>query len=72
MSEPDSGNGWNEAQQLVMSRLNEHTRKLDAIEGHLTVIKVEIGILKTKSTIWGAVGGAIFGAIVAFASRFIK
>lgn len=68
----EDDNGWREAERLVMSRLNEHTRKLDIIDGHLTGIKVDIGILKAKAGMWGAIAGIIAGGVISLLARFGK
>ena len=52
-------NGWTEYQRLVMSTLELHEKKLEGITATLTDIKVEIGMLKVKSGVWGLVGGII-------------
>lgn len=65
------GNGWQEYQRLVLHELKAHTDTLSDFGKELTAVKVEIGMLKVKSGLWGLLGGAIPVAI-AFASRLLE
>lgn len=52
-------NGWNEYQRLVMDSIETHTEQLGKISETLTLIRIEIGMLKVKAGVWGLLGGAI-------------
>jgi len=52
-------NCWDRYQKLVLAKLEDHDRLLGTISSELTSIKVEIGQLKIKSGVWGAIGASI-------------
>ena len=56
-------NGWDEYQLLVLDRLNSHTEQLKIISSRMEDMRVEIALLKVRSSIWGAVAGAITVAL---------
>lgn len=53
------GNGWQEYQRLVLHELKEHTDSLSEFSKELNSVKVEIGMLKVKSGLWGLLGGFV-------------
>lgn len=57
------GNGWQEYQRLVLYELKAHTDTLAEFGKELTNVKVEIGMLKVKSGMWGLLGGMVPVAI---------
>ena len=56
---PNHTNGWTEYSKLVLSQLEEHGDVLKDINRELTNMRVEIGMLKVKSGVWGVIGGVI-------------
>ena len=51
----------------------ERTREnIEKISEDLSEIKTEIAILKTQSTIWGAIGGFVISTIVTIAASAIS
>jgi len=57
------GNGWQEYQRLVLHELREHTDTLAEFGRALNDVKIEIGMLKVKSGLWGLMGGFVPVAI---------
>lgn len=55
----DKNGGWERYQNLVIDKLDNHSKKFDEVENHLTKIQVEIATLKVKASLWGGVGGLI-------------
>jgi len=55
--------GWESYSRLVLTKLDEHEDVLKDISKELTNIRVDIGMLKVKSGLWGLVGGFIPVAI---------
>lgn len=52
-------NGWDRYQKLVLAKLEDHDKLLGNISSELTNIKVELGQLRVKAGVWGAIGAAI-------------
>lgn len=57
------GNGWQEYQRLVLHELKAHTDSLSEFSKELNTVKVELGMLKVKSGLWGLMGGFVPVAI---------
>ena len=55
----DNNDGWKNYQNLVIDKLDNHSKKFDEVEGHLTKIQVEIATLKVKASVWGGIAGLI-------------
>lgn len=55
--------GWESYSRLVLTKLDEHEDVLSDISKELTNIRVDIGMLKVKSGLWGLIGGFIPVAI---------
>jgi hypothetical protein len=53
------GNGWQEYQRLVLHELKAHTDSLAEFSKELNAVKIEIGMLKVKSGLWGLMGGFV-------------
>jgi len=51
--------GWDTYARLVLNKLEDHDNLLNEINKELTLIRVEISMLKVKSGVWGLVGGLI-------------
>lgn len=64
-------NGWNEYQLLVLDKLEGLQNKVDQQRNDITDLKVDIGQLKVKSGVWGAIAGFITVGIT-LAITFIK
>jgi len=56
---PDSDNGWNEYEKLVISQLHDCRSRLSNIERRLTHMEVGVGMLRVKAGAWGAMAGSI-------------
>ena len=54
---------WESYSRLVLTKLDEHEDVLQDISKELTNIRVDIGMLKVKSGLWGLIGGFIPVAI---------
>jgi len=57
------GNGWGEYKRLVVSKLDEHTKKFDQLHEDNIELRLELARLKTKATIWGGLSGFFFGLL---------
>jgi len=57
------GNGWQEYQRLVLHELTTLRTDLAALSKGQGDIKVELGMLKVKSGLWGLLGGFVPVAI---------
>lgn len=62
--------GWAEYSKLVLTKLEEHEDILKDINKELTNVRVEIGMLKVKSGVWGLIGGLIPVAIALILNAF--
>ena len=65
------GNGWNEYQKLVMSKLETLETKADTMQETLTLHKVELALIKQKSGLWGAISGCL-SAMLMMAVAYIR
>lgn len=59
----DVENGWPEYQRLVLAQLEECRTRLASIEKRLRHIELDVGGLKIRATVWGAIAGGIPVAI---------
>lgn len=57
-------NGWTEYEKLVLNQLEENREDHVGMANDIVQIKVEIAILKTKATVWGAGAGGIISALI--------
>lgn len=57
------GNGWQEYQRLVLHELTSLRKDLSDLESGQNDVKVELGMLKVKSGLWGLLGGFVPVAI---------
>ena len=64
------GNGWQEYQRLVLHELASLRTDLASLSKAQGDIKVELGMLKVKSGLWGLLGGFVPVAI-AIAMKFM-
>jgi hypothetical protein len=51
-------NGWSEYEKLVMFRLDQQEKKIDDLTNHVVSLRI-------RSSLWGAVSGAITGLMAA-------
>ena len=54
---PDTG--WTEWSKYVLKELERLNSTQEAIEKRLNSIEVEIGMLKVKAGVWGALAGGV-------------
>ena len=77
-----STNGWSEYKQRVFYQLDELTKSVDKmdtklttsmekIEEKLNVVREDVIVLKTKSVLFGLLGGAIITAAFELALKFV-
>ena len=52
-------NGFEEYKKLIMSNIADFKEELKEMNESLTEIKIEIGMLKVKSGIWGLIGACV-------------
>lgn len=50
---------WTRSEKYVMTELKRHSRNADKMLGLLVKIQVDIGQLKVKAGVWGAIAGII-------------
>ena len=68
---------WDGYQRLVVSKLDDHSRALEALNADIKAIRVtdvpalqvEIGALKVKAGMWGAMAGLVPTMIFAWFSK---
>lgn len=73
MAEPRLDEEWGYYRRLIVQQLKDLQTDLAVVRGEiqnfrqteLSAIKVEIALLKLKSSLWGALLGSLGGAIVA-------
>lgn len=70
MNEQDR-NGWQEFKRLILFRLDEQGREMALVRAELTKVRVAVGGLKVRSSIWGGLAGfgAAMGALLYLALR---
>ncbi len=69
---PDKhGNGWREWSKYVLKELERLNEYHDSIDKAQQKIVVEIAMLKVKSGVWGAIGGAI-PVVIGLAILYMK
>lgn len=66
--------GWSEYEKLVLHELESHSSNLKEIREDVSSLKIEIGMLKVKSGLWGMVGGllALLPIAVVIIFEFVK
>ena len=45
-----NGGDWNEMKRLVLSRMDEHGKKLEDLDDHVTQINVKLAVLADRET----------------------
>ncbi len=70
-SRADSSASWERYEKLVLDKLDNHATSLDLIYKELVNIQIEMGVVKTKLAMIGALSGACSSVIVMVLSHFI-
>lgn len=52
-------NGWNEWSRYVLKELERLNHNYEQLDGRISKIQVDIGMLKVKAGVWGALAGGI-------------
>ena len=50
---------WEQYQKLVLAKLDDHGKDIGKIREDTARMRVEVGALKVRSGIWGALAGVI-------------
>lgn len=64
--------GWGEYKLLVVDALERLDRHVNELRKELGDARIEIADLKARSSLWGAVGGAVVSALAAVAWMLAK
>jgi hypothetical protein len=56
-------NGWNEWSRHVLKELERLNTNYENLQEEISLVKIEIAMLKVKAGVWGLVAGAIPVAI---------
>ena len=73
MDDPSEPVGdWREYQRLILSELRRGARERAALAESVNGLTVELAKLKATAAMWGAIGGALIGAVVSFVSALIS
>ena len=67
---PPEADGWNEYQKLVLSELARLNKGIEALKGKVGEMAVEIAVLKTKASMWGALAG-VGATVVIMLGRYL-
>lgn len=70
--QPGDNNGWSEWSKHVLIELKRLDADMKTANAQLSEIKLEIAMLKVKSSLWGALSGAASMAIFWFVSHLSK
>ena len=57
--------GWSAYEKLVMSELADLKAEVATIHDEVTLVRIDLAMLKVKSGIWGAAAGFIPAAVTA-------
>ncbi len=55
---------WNNYKALILSAIETNSEKLEKLAEDINEIKVEISVLKSNASMWGAVAGFIISTII--------
>lgn len=58
-------NGWNQYEKLVLSEIRDLKEEVAGMHDQLTLVRIDIAMLKIKSGLWGA-GAATIVALAAY------
>jgi|WetSurSiteA1Bulk_404760.scaffolds.fasta_scaffold06841_7 hypothetical protein len=64
-----NSNDWFEYKRLVLAALEQSAKQNEILNKRLSDIEITIAKLNVQAGLWGAIGGIIFSAIVAFIFR---
>ena len=75
MSPPTEVNSWTEYRRLVIQGLKDLDTDMKALTERLDKLELQFAIdittLKTKSAMWGAVGGAVVSFLLAIIAELV-
>lgn len=54
---------WNEYRRLVLAELERLTERIDGLSSQISTMQAAIAVLQFRAGLWGALAGAIPGAI---------
>jgi len=57
-------NGWNEWSKHVLMELERLNKCYDRLDEKIDKVNIDIVKLRTKASVWGAIGGALGGIIL--------
>ena len=66
MNEPTT-NDWMEYRQYIVRKLEEQSAELTEIRDQVTLMRIDLAMLKVRAGAWGALAGAIPAAIALLA-----
>jgi hypothetical protein len=70
--EYDGNGGWKEWSQYVKLSIQELKAKAEKAQEDLTSMKVELGMLKTKMAMWGALGATVATVLLQLLFAYLK
>ena len=71
-SSNDRASDWGEYRRLVIAELERLNLNLEKIASRLTKNETDVELLKFKAGLWGAIAGAIPGALIAIGATLLK
>lgn len=69
---PPDTDGWAEYRVFVLSEMKRYSSLLEDVTKCLVEIKTDIATLKVRSSVWGAVGGAVIAAAIVLWQLLVK
>lgn len=54
---------WNEYRRLVLAELKRLTERIDGLSSQISTMQSAIAVLQFRAGLWGALAGAVPGAI---------
>lgn len=64
---PPDGNDWMEYRQFVVSKLADLDHKQDELGDQMTLVRIDLAMLKVRSGIWGGLAGTIPATVAVIA-----
>ena len=58
-------NGWSAYEKMVLNRLEALERDISSLDDKVTLLRIDVGQLKVKAGMWGAIAGAVPALVVA-------
>ncbi len=62
----ETAGGWNEWRRLVLDTAERHSEAIVELNRRQNGVDIQLAVIRGKSTVLGALGGALMGAIIAF------